>query len=91
MEERGWLDRNSAGIVRTLLLVSVCFGSAWIGGSVTDREARASVPDYMRNLSDHTKVISDEMKVISRELKTTNRYLKEMEDSIDRIQKKYTK
>ena len=91
MEKRGWLDRNSVGILRTLLIVSVCFGSAWIGGSVTGREARASVPDYMRNLSESTKAISDEMKTISRELKTTNRYLKEMEDSIERIQKEYTK
>lgn len=91
MEERSWLDRKSHGILRVIVLVAVCFVSAWIGASVPNREARASVPDYLKEVSGEVREISDEMKKISSEMKASNRYLKEMEDSLDRIQKEYTK
>ncbi len=54
------------------------------GSSLPRKNARASSPDYL-------EVISKELRNIGAQLKTTNGYLKEMEDSIERIQRKYTK
>lgn len=84
MDEKDSFPRTSRGILRLTSIVLICSLSVWIGASLPRQEARASAPDYL-------EVISKELRNIGAQLKTTNGYLKDMEDSIERIQRKYTK
>ena len=84
MDERDSFARTGRGILRLTLVVMICSLSVWIGTSLPRQEAMASTPDYL-------EVISKELRNIGQQLKTTNGYLKDMEDSIEKIQRRYTK